>query len=311
MKFGDECGDYPAEYRKNIEDPLEFLKKFRGLSPGNSMNSSGDFCDCLQSGVIRETSGFKPEEVNLNMKKMKKEVNLKRGFTFIEVLMALLIFSIIAISLYSTFSMATSAWRKAEDANRIYREAKWCLDEISRSLKNTEFFDFSQNYPDLKLFDGQADKISFLVVSDSRLKRVSYSLAKQDSARVYKIVLGRRGRMPEKLLADYRRSAERLVSLEKKSQDFLNSLSGQNDGAQISSLTSLVKEGGLKFSYAYKTTESNSLETFAWNDKFESQNEIPKAVQINLTLINPKNLKQEKTFTKIVFIPTGELLNSE
>ena len=39
---------YPDECAEIIEDPLEFhYVKFRGLSPGNSMNSSGEFWHIL------------------------------------------------------------------------------------------------------------------------------------------------------------------------------------------------------------------------------------------------------------------------
>ena len=102
----------------------------------------------------------------------RTKLNVVKGFTLIEVLMALLIFSIIALTLYSTFSTAILAWRRAKDVNRVYREAKLSLDLISTSLKNAEFFDFSRNYPDLKLFNGEVDKISFYISSDFGLKKI-------------------------------------------------------------------------------------------------------------------------------------------
>lgn len=230
-----------------------------------------------------------------------------------ELMLALLIFSIIALSLYSTFSMATLTERKTNDTNRIYQEARACLDEIASSLKNAIFFDFSKNYPDLKLFDGQADQISFFIADDSGLRKISYSLKKVDFGKVEKVVLGKRGSMPDKIIADYRQIAQRLLTLERKEQDFLSSLSSADAGSQIADLTALVKEEGLKFSYAYKTKtgDSESTEALNWRDNFESPNQIPRIVRITLTLINPKDLKQERTFTKIIFIPTGTLLTSE
>ncbi|MDP2939562.1 MAG: prepilin-type N-terminal cleavage/methylation domain-containing protein [Candidatus Omnitrophota bacterium] len=239
---------------------------------------------------------------------MKKASNYFKGFTFIEVMMGLLIFSIIALSLYSIFSAASLAWRRSKDANRIYFEAKWCLDDISQSLKNAAFFDFSLNYPDLKLFKAETDKISFLIATDSGLKRVSYFLEKPDFGKIHKIVIGKRGAMPDKIIDNYKQSAESLFSLKRKEQDFLSSLVATVENRN---LTSLVKDSGLKFSYAYKTTDSESLETLVWKDNWESQNQIPKIIKVNLTLLNPKNLKQEKTFTKIIFIPTGTMLQSE
>jgi prepilin-type N-terminal cleavage/methylation domain-containing protein len=245
------------------------------------------------------------------MKKTTKLNKSQRGFTFIEVMMGLLIFSIIALSLYSTFSAAISAWEKAEDANRVYQEAKWALDEIAHSLKNAAFFDFSQNYPDLKLFKGEENKISFLIADESGLKRISYFLEKPDFGNIQRVILGKRGSVPEKIIADYKEIQGRIFTLRKSEQDFLKSLAGEKDSVSSDNLTSLVKEGGLNFSFAYKTTESESLETLVWKESFESPNEIPRLVKITLTLLNPQNLKQEKTFTKIVFIPTGTLPTAE
>lgn len=223
------------------------------------------------------------------MKKLKKNRRLdfinSRGFTLIEMILGLLIFSIIAVSLYSTFSMAISVWKKSEDVNRIYREAKWSLEKIASSLKNADFFDFTKNYPDIKLFSGQSDKVSFYITSDTGLKKIGYSLEKLDK--------------------------RNLFSLEEKTQDFVGCLSGQELGLKKASLTSLVKEEGLKFSYAYRTIDSEATETLLWKDSFAGQVYLPRLVKIALTLVNPKDLKQEKTFTKIVFIPTGGLLKAE
>ncbi|MBL7131939.1 MAG: prepilin-type N-terminal cleavage/methylation domain-containing protein, partial [Candidatus Omnitrophica bacterium] len=43
-----------------------------------------------------------------------------KALTLIEILIALTIFSIIAVSLYSTFSSGILAWKKSEDVNRLY-----------------------------------------------------------------------------------------------------------------------------------------------------------------------------------------------
>ena len=128
---------------------------------------------------------------------------------------------------------------------------------------------------------------------------------------IYRVVLGRRGNVPDKIVDNYKQISESLLSLKEKSQDFLNSLSSVDRGIQILSLTSLIKEDGLKFSYGYRGGDLESLDELIWKDSFVSQNQMPKVVKITLTMLDPKNLRQEKTFTKIVFIPTGELLISK
>jgi hypothetical protein len=50
--------DNHDEYGEIIENPLEFLQKFRGFKSGNSMNSTEEFRHILRVGVHTGTAGY-------------------------------------------------------------------------------------------------------------------------------------------------------------------------------------------------------------------------------------------------------------
>ncbi|MBM3251331.1 MAG: prepilin-type N-terminal cleavage/methylation domain-containing protein, partial [Candidatus Omnitrophica bacterium] len=165
---------------------------------------------------------------------MKKK-SLK-GFTLIEILIVLTIFSVVALSLYSTFFSGTSVWRRSEDLNRIYQEARWSLDTIANELRNAVILDYSNIYPDFVVFEGGSDKISFLGITDDGIKKISYFLENENSGHV----------------------------LKRREIAFIDSLLGLESEKSTEVFSDLACEGGLKFSYAYGSNDSG--EDISWQD---------------------------------------------
>lgn len=103
----------------------------------------------------------------------------RTGFTFIELLIAMLIFSIIAVSVYLSFNVGIRAWRKGEEGYKIRQGARYLLSSISRELKN------AINSKEI-LFSGGADYVSFCKAANGLFK-VSYEFNSAENA-VYMIV---------------------------------------------------------------------------------------------------------------------------
>ncbi len=74
----------------------------------------------------------------------------------IEALLGLAIFSVIAVTLYSTFWSGIQIDQRLED--RIYRQASWALEGMARELQNATIYDFSSSYPDINGFLGEKRK---------------------------------------------------------------------------------------------------------------------------------------------------------
>jgi len=209
----------------------------------------------------------------------------KHGFTFIELIIAVTIFAIIAVSIYSTFSAGLKIWLKTSpmiEANQAYRVF---FNTISLDLKNaipyyekTETLTkpgFGQEYEGRINFEGTPQKISFITVikvsdpdlgTQEELARVTYLY---DAAS---------------------KTVKRLVAT--KNEAF------SEETAKAADMLTGLEEKDFGFEYCYKKMISNSEYEYEWKDSWEEKNvlKIPRGVRIRSGL-----------FRKTVFIPAGEL----
>ena len=70
------------------------------------------------------------------MKNLGNQV-LGHGFTLIEMVVSLTIFSVISLSVYSSFAGGITVWRKAEEFSSVYQTARLVLDSMALELTNT------------------------------------------------------------------------------------------------------------------------------------------------------------------------------
>ena len=209
---------------------------------------------------------------------LKSTKRFLSAFTLIEILIGLTIFSIISMSLYSTFFSGTSIWKRSEDVNRLHQEARWSLDTISKELRNAIVFNYGDVDSDFSFFNGATDSISFLISTDDGIKKVSYFLADNENQK---------------------------KSLKREENDLIDSLQASSGEALIETFSSLVAEEGLKFSYAYSM--AGAEDEIGWNNAWEGWERLPRGIRISLVLQNPRNQNIKTTFSKTVFIPTGDV----
>lgn len=211
---------------------------------------------------------------------MSKQKNNFSGMTFIEILVGLTIFSVVAVSLYSTFFSSTSAWKKSEELNRLYQEARWSMDTIAKELHNSVIFSYKNSYPNFKVFEGKADSISFLNEDDYGINRVVYFIEAKENGEAA------------------------VFSLIRQESSLIDSLQLSEGEKPEETFSSLVAKDGLKFSYAYGVGEDEDQE-IEWRSKWEDSDNIPMGVKIELVLQNPGNPNIKTSFYKTVFIPMG------
>src|SRR3569833_3026891 len=82
---------------------------------------------------------------------MKKQ---EHSFSLVELLLGLLIFSIIALTLYSMFSTGLKVDEKSHYISQSYQEARLSFDMLSQDLENAFIYDTSASYPDQLSFVG-------------------------------------------------------------------------------------------------------------------------------------------------------------
>ena len=101
------------------------------------------------------------------------------AFTFVELLIAMLIFSLVAVSIYLSFNVGVRAWQKGEGSYRTRQEARYLLGTISRELRaavNSQII----------IFSGRADSLSFCRAANG-IFRVTYGFDDGEKA-VYRVL---------------------------------------------------------------------------------------------------------------------------
>jgi len=203
---------------------------------------------------------------------VKNKVKIK-GFTLIELIIAMLIFSIIAVAIYSTFSTGLIAWRKGEESSRSYQDARLILNRMALELRNAFF------YSNIK-FVGKANELYFATflpfsslpgIDQLQLYRVAYHLDNNHSLQYQEESL-----------------PEVFQGKEEKAQEFASS----------------VQE--LSFAYGYEYFREGKKEPqFIWKDEWIDKKAVPSLVRITLILEGNSGTPEGITFVRTVYLPTG------
>jgi prepilin-type N-terminal cleavage/methylation domain-containing protein len=208
-----------------------------------------------------------------------------RAFTFIELIIAVTIFAIIAVSIYSTFSAGIKIWLRTSPMIEENQARRVFFNTIALDLKNAvAYYDvssvlskpgFGQEYEGKINFTGMPDKISFMTIisiSDpdaglrEELARVTYFYDSET------------------------KTIKRLVATR---------LEGLNESsAKPTDMLANVGKKDFGFEYCYKNIISNSDYECEWKDAWEDKNvlKIPRGIRIKLGEAR-----------KLVFIPSGSL----
>lgn len=200
---------------------------------------------------------------------MKKRISRLRGFTLIELTIAMTIFAVIAVSIYATLNAGSRVWTRANPLIEANQASRFFFDNVSRDLKN--IIKYSESDP---VFEGDARRISFMTLVESwreglrqlEVARVTYSLD-TDTASIKRTVAG--------------------------------ITEGFDENNPVSSeIIKNLKPDDFAFEYCYKEAGSGEDYSYAWSGAWNDTTKIPRGVRIKLGALK-----------KTIFIPTGELLD--
>lgn len=192
------------------------------------------------------------------------------SLTIIELLVALTIFAIVSVAIYSVFSVSVTGWKKGESAILLFSEIRLSLDRMAGEIRN------QANFNGIRLA-GTADEVYF----------VSHIF------------------FPEEGKSEYRRLAKIRYFLEEE-EDSVNLLrertwvpflEGQEEKDDLRLITSIKS---LNFQYGTKETGDDGI-TLKWEDVWE-KDALPAAIKINL---NPGK-GTDRNVTRVIYIPNGQ-----
>ncbi|MFA5143368.1 MAG: prepilin-type N-terminal cleavage/methylation domain-containing protein [Candidatus Omnitrophota bacterium] len=207
------------------------------------------------------------------------------GFTFIELIIAVTIFAIIAVSIYATFNAGIRVWLKTSPMIEENQALRVFYYTISTDLKNAIcYYDASQTltksgfgaeYEGKINFEGAQTRISFMAIigiSDAA------GAIREEPARI------------TYLYDKSTKTVKRLVAARAEGLDEQN--------ANVSDMLENIAEKDFGFEYCYKKPISNTEYEYEWKDAWVDKNvlNIPRGVRI-----------KAGNFTKTVFIPSGVL----
>lgn len=200
------------------------------------------------------------------------------GFTLLELLIAVTIFSIAAVAIYTSFNVGIRAWRKAENSYKIKQEARYAFNTIARELRNAISFTVEDSEgPLANSFDGSSNEVSFWKALKITSPKDGYSEG------IYKITYS------------FDEEAKTLYYILRTYKESLT----EEDGNK-SLLTSGVSD--FKLEYAYKDGEE-----IVWDGRWKEQGaDIPFGVKVHLTYLSQSE-GEVVEFSETIFIPTGTL----
>jgi len=206
----------------------------------------------------------------------------KTGFTLIELFIAISIFSVVAIALYSTFFAGISVWKRSGESENIYQSVKFLLDDIAKDLKNVIYY--TKDAESIFVFLGKNDEIVFITLEDT----------------------SQAGDMPQKELVKvvymFDSEIDALIRIRaEKSSGF------SAEKAEKEVLLKGIKD--FKFEYCYDSGDED--EPYLWKEEWEDKDSrIPRGVRVSF-LIKTEKEKKELKFTKTMFVPIGVLGEEE
>lgn len=207
-----------------------------------------------------------------------------RGWTLIELLIAVLIFSIIILTVFSSFHTGILSYNKIDSAFSLYQTARTILNRMESELRNTLVY-----AQDDSRFNGSSQHLTFFAVLDSFAKEENKFYSD-----IYRI--------------EYKSES---TPVTRGCLKGLNALKeGQGDAAVSAELSSSLK--GISFAYASPITEITE-NPYEWQDiwpetsEADQQKSLPLAVKITVSLIekDKRNPEEEKIIEFIRIVPLG------
>lgn len=189
------------------------------------------------------------------------------GFTLLELLAAMSIIAITAVTALSLFSKGIDIWEDVTFRGSLEYEAALFLEGIEKELKNCISFSEIQFLGDTETIDFPAIIIKNSGSSQEAIGRIKYSFDK-DKMAVYKYKDAYPNCSQENLFNPY------------KILDLVESLS---------------------FEYAVLDGEGK----FNWASLWQDKQAIPKAVRIRIKLVTNEKSNKTCNFERVVYIPVG------
>jgi len=210
------------------------------------------------------------------------------GFTFIEMLIAVAVFSVVALALYSAFFAGVKVWKRSNQGQDEYQRVGFVLEDIDKELKNSVYMNGPSGDEDdegsVYDFKSGEDFIEFFTLSQALDEE------------------GNPFRQLVKMRYSYDESQKVLL---RAAADVKNGFSTEKTSGES------IIEGVEVFELRYAYLKEEEEEPYDWKKEWVHENRmIPRGVRIYLELASAAE-KGKKEIHKTIFVPLGVLGEEE
>ena len=224
-------------------------------------------------------------------------MNREKGFTLIELLVSIVIFSVIAVVLYSCFRGGIISYRRIEQEAEFQQRVRHVFLRLTKDVKNMVYI---SNIP----FEGYNDKVSFITTltesdsADINVGRVSYYLKEND-----------KGKALIRKVEPLKDVLDSLLILQEE-----NIEGGAPEGLAEEDTVILEGVSDFKCTYLYvdlyRTAQGTDKEytdtEYEWVDFWETENGLPLGIKLELSISESAG-NSRKPFYRQICIPASRL----
>ncbi|MCM8793427.1 MAG: prepilin-type N-terminal cleavage/methylation domain-containing protein [Candidatus Omnitrophica bacterium] len=195
---------------------------------------------------------------------------MKKGFTLVEIFLAISIFSILAVSIYGVFHMGITAWRKMEAILERSQELRLLMERMGVELRNCLDLDIEEHFIEQEkayAFRGASNKMIFYTLKNGKIRSI-----------IYKV---------EKNLEKTEELERDVFLLERAEKPFSPLVFGEDD-FQGEVVLDLIKE--LNFSYLERKSDTEEEWLDKWGENDLQKKNLPAQVKIKIVFYVPTYL---------------------
>jgi len=231
--------------------------------------------------------------------KQRAAVKSRKGFTIVELILALAITAIIGVSVYNIFWTAMKLDDKMRHVHDSYMEVLLAEQAMTHDLENAITLDLSASYPDAVIFDGQPHEFSFLTQTPKGIKHVHY-YGGLLSGEVAKSMIGRVTNPSEANQSRDSLPVEFLVRQESSLADWLNETK-DNTTTQI--VAAGLKKESFQCRYApfVKDLHLSGAKAIDYHETWDEKG-LPMAVSCSFVLYDAKHPQSSLLFKRDIFL---------
>lgn len=233
---------------------------------------------------------------------IKNKTTDRAGFTLVEILLGLSIFSIITLTAYSVFYTGIKVSSCVQGQAQVLREVRGILDLMQNEFENMLFYDYSSSYENKTALSGTSDRIEFVLGSGDGLTVVKYYLVAAGYNKVHQVVKGSARSNNVNVLLE-NKSEQNSYCLIREERNFIDDLAEKfsESGFEII-FENIKKQNGVRFFYGHLDARSSS--EIIWEENWHN-NYLAPMIRVEVDLVMNQDNEKVVTLIKDIFIPTG------